>query len=247
MSHGWIILLSLVAQAEAAPLSASGLDEPRTIYTSPQLQPLPSAPVGAMPQEIQLTAASEGRGARGEGRGSPLPLARPGSGASNSLREGPAAPTSGGSIVTVVSSLAIVLGLLFGVTWLMRRAGPAGSQPLPSDVVQVLGRAMLSPRQQMQLVRIGDKLVLIANTPAGVQTLTEITDRAEVQRLAAACEAARGGSSTGTFRQVLTQLGSQPAVGGFFGREEAATALSNANASHTRQQTRRNSAEVRHA
>jgi flagellar protein FliO/FliZ len=243
MSHGWIILLTLVAQAEAAP--ASGLNQPQTIYTSPQLQPLPPSPAAsAMGDEIRLLSAEEGR-AIGN-RNQPLPLAPRGVGANNHVGVERSAPTPGSSIVTVVSSLAIVLGLLFGVTWLMRRAAPAGSQLLPSDVVQVLGRAMLSPRQPMQLVRIGDKLVLIASTPGGVQTLTEITDRAEVERLAAACEAARGGSATGTFRQVLSQLGNEPVAGGFFGRDEAVAPAANANASRNRQQ-RRSSAEVRHA
>jgi flagellar biogenesis protein FliO len=236
MSHGWIILLTLVAQAEAAP--ATGLNQPQTIYTSPQLQPLPpSAPASGSPPEIQLATASA---PTATGDHEPLRLTPRGTGNKERPGEGPAAPTPGSSIVTVASSLAIVLGLLLGVTWVMRRAAPAGMQPLPSDVIQVLGRAMLSPRQQMQLVRLGDKLVLVANTPAGVQTLTEITDRAEVERLAAACEAARGTSSTGTFRQVLSQLGSEPAANGFFGRDEATSARS-------RQQSRRSGAEVRRA
>jgi hypothetical protein len=72
----------------------------------------------------------------------------------------------------------------------------------------------------MQLVRIGDKLLLVAITAAGAQTLTEITDRAEVERLAAACEAVRGNSATTNFRQVLSQLESEPAAGGFFGRPD---------------------------
>lgn len=240
MSHGWIILLTLVAQAEAAPASASAFDQPQVVYASPQLQPLPASASPA----VQLTSGIEERGASSDGRGTseknqPLALAPPSSPAAHGSSQERAAPTAGTSFTTVVSSLAIVLGLLFGVTWLMRRAGPAGSQMLPSDVVQVLGRAMLSPRQPMQLVRIGDRLVLVANTPSGVQTLTEITDRAEVERLAAACEAARGGSSSATFRQVLTQLDSTPAIGGFFGRESTTAS--------TRQQTRRSGAEVRHA
>lgn len=241
MSHGWIILLTLVAQVDTAP--ATGLNQPQTIYTSPQLQPLPpSSPTATAPQEIQLTAASQPTTASLDHE--PLRLAPRGNNTKERAGDEQAAPTPGSSVVTVVSSLAIVLGLLFGVTWVMRRAAPAGMQPLPSDVIQVLGRAMLSPRQQMQLVRLGDKLVLIANTPTGVQTLTEVTDRAEVERLAAACEAARGNSSTGTFRQVLSQLGTEPAANGFFGRGEAA---SGPTASRARQPTTRSSAEVRHA
>jgi flagellar biosynthetic protein FliO len=123
-------------------------------------------------------------------------------------------------VTTVVSGLAIVLGLFFAFVWLARKGAPSAAAALPSEVVQVLGRASLAPRQQMQLVRIGDKLLLVAVTATGAQTLTEITDRAEVERLAAACEAARGSSATASFRQVLSQLETEPAAGGFFGRAE---------------------------
>jgi len=110
-----------------------------------------------------------------------------------------------------------VLGLFFGVAWLMRRNVPQGGGALPSDVVQVLGRAPLAGKQQMYLVRVGEKLVLVSLGAGGAQTLTEVTDAPEVERLSAACEAVRTGSASASFRQVLTQLGSQPAAGGFFG------------------------------
>ena len=39
------------------------------------------------------------------------------------------------------------------------------------DVVQVLGRAPLSGKQQMHLVRFGGKLLLLSVTPSGAETL----------------------------------------------------------------------------
>lgn len=151
-----------------------------------------------------------------------LPLAPRGKDSQRPNASGRTPPSTTGTIINIVSSLAIVLGLFFLVAWLMRRGSVGGAGELPSDVVRVLGRAALAPRQQMQLVRVGGKLLLVAVSQNGAQTLTEVTDADEVQRLAAACEATPGGGASNSFRQVLAQLGGQRAVGGFFGGGESA-------------------------
>ena len=90
-------------------------------------------------------------------------------------------------LVTVVSSLAVVLGLFFLVTWLFRRTAPRQSVRLPGEVFEFLGRAPLAGRQEMQLLRLGHKVLLLAVTPTSAQTLTEITDPDEVDRLSGIC------------------------------------------------------------
>ena len=91
------------------------------------------------------------------------------------------------TLITVASSLAIVLGLFFLVIWLFRRTAPRQSVRLPGEVFEFLGRAPLAGRQEMQLLRLGHKLLLLAVTPTGAQTLTEITDPDEVDRLSGIC------------------------------------------------------------
>jgi flagellar biogenesis protein FliO len=119
------------------------------------------------------------------------------------------------SLITVGSSLAVVLGLFFVVAWLVRRAAPGGSLQLPKEVVEVLGRAVLTNRGHVQLVRCGAKLLLVSVTPAGAETLTEITDPDEVNRLVALCREAQPNSATATFRQVFQQLAGQRPDSGF--------------------------------
>ena len=53
---------------------------------------------------------------------------------------------------------------------------PPARSLLPKEAVELLGRAPLAGRQQMQLVRVGNKLLLVALSPAGAETLTEITE-----------------------------------------------------------------------
>ena len=112
----------------------------------------------------------------------------------------------------VVGSLALVLALFFIATFLWRRATPSGSGLLPPEVVQVLGRAPLAGRQQMHLIRCGHKLLLVSISAAGAETLTEITDPTEVDRLAGVCQQARPESATSTFRHVFQQLGRDGSV-----------------------------------
>jgi flagellar protein FliO/FliZ len=137
---------------------------------------------------------------------------------------GTAPSTQGlGSVVTVISSLAVVLGLFFMTAWLMRRSGPGGLATLPGDVFESLGRAQLSNRQQVHLVRCGTKLLLVSVTPDGAETLTEIDDPDEVTRLTGLCKANQAGSTTAAFRQVLHQFAGQPAEPGFVGRSDSRT------------------------
>ena len=115
-------------------------------------------------------------------------------------------PGAVSSLLTVGSSLAVVLGLFLLVAWMFKRALPGQSGLLPREVVEVLGRTSLGARQQVHLVRCGNKLLLVSSTPGGMETLTEIAEPDEVQRLSALCRQTQPGSSTAAFRQVFQQL-----------------------------------------
>lgn len=132
----------------------------------------------------------------------PLPLAPPGRSGHDQRDRASGLP----SMVTVVGSLAVVLGIFFVVAWGMRRAAPPGATLLPGEVFEILGRASSGNRQQVQLYRCGNKLLLVSVTAAGAETLTEITDPVEVDRLAGLCQQAQPNSATEAFRQVFTQF-----------------------------------------
>ncbi len=91
------------------------------------------------------------------------------------------------------------------VVWIVKKSQPHSFVKLPGDVVQVMGRTPMAPRQQMYVVRFGSKLLLISHQPGQTQTLGEITDADEVQRLAGLCEANQPGSISNSFREVLKQ------------------------------------------
>jgi flagellar biogenesis protein FliO len=125
----------------------------------------------------------------------------------------------GDMIYKIGSALAVVVGLFLMFAWLLRRGARNTGKPLPADVVRVLGRAPLATRQFADLLRVGNKLVLVALTPAGPTTLTEVTDPVEVDRLVGLCQQSDPHSTTKAFEQVFRQLARDPAPTGFLGNE----------------------------
>ena len=195
-----------------SPLSGSAAAPP-AISTGPQwdqaFSARPDAAPGPAPsQPVASSAAPASAGPR------LLPPAHKSDGstpgASMATRADQSLRTSGlPSLVTVGASLAVVLGLFLLSTWLMRRTGAGAATVLSKDVFQVLGRAPLAGRQHVHLLRCGNKLLLVCASPAGVETLTEIVDPVEVDRLAGLCQQTRADSTTAVFRQVFQQFTSE--------------------------------------
>ena len=109
------------------------------------------------------------------------------------------------STVTVIGSLVLVLGIFFFGVWLFRQTTPAGFGVLPAEAFESLGRARLTTRQQVHLLRCGNKVLLVAVGAAGAETLTEIADPEEVERLVELCRRPRSGGAAAAFRQVFSR------------------------------------------
>jgi len=81
-----------------------------------------------------------------------------------------------------LGALAIVAGLIFAARWLLRRWRPSGLIGAAGPV-EVLARAPVAPKQQIVLVRLGGRLVLVGTGAGAMSTLAEVTDPAEVREL----------------------------------------------------------------
>jgi flagellar biogenesis protein FliO len=159
---------------------------------------LPFRIVGRPPSRPVLASAPE------ESLALAPPKNRAGGGGAGGLASSP-----GRMLTTVITSLSIVLGLFLLLVCVARRARARGYSTLPPDVLETLGRVPLSGRQEMHLVRVGHKLLLLSVTPTSAETLTEITDPAEIERLSQTCQLRSGGMSE-AFREVLSQLRRNP-------------------------------------
>jgi flagellar biogenesis protein FliO len=200
-------------QADARPIAAA----PQQAF-EPQVMALPSPgePVRRHyhpPVSFRMASASEPVKATLEKP--PLRLAPRSSSVQEPLsRPAPSATTA---ITTVAASLATVLAIFVVLVWCTRRLNGGGATPLPKEALEVIGRAPLNGRQQMQLVRLGSKLVLLAVSPGSAETLTEISDPAEVEHLLGLCHRGQSASATAAFREALQQLSAEPAQRGFVG------------------------------
>jgi len=82
------------------------------------------------------------------------------------------------SVAKMVGGLALVLAVFLLVSMLFGKSKTPSSKR--ESAMQVLARTTISRTQQMQLVRLGSRLVLIAVSENRVDTLADIDDPAEV-------------------------------------------------------------------
>jgi len=133
----------------------------------------------------------------------PLPLHRDRGSQSMS---GADSRTTGGlpSFGTILMALAVVLLLVFAVA---RIYGTGASDPVnrASSPVDVLFRQNMDGKNSICIVRVGSRLLVLASTPNGLTTLSEITDEVEVESLAIELRAAHE-SSDGAFGSVTRWL-----------------------------------------
>ena len=135
----------------------------------------------------------------------------PGSVAPTSVSE-----TTRQAVVRVSASMAIVLAVFFLVIWFLRRSLPHQARILPEEAFEILGTAPLSSRHTIQLVRIGNRLLVVSLATGGVSSLAEISDIEEVDRLLSLCRSGRRENQSGaggelhreaSFQQVLSEMG----------------------------------------
>ena len=117
------------------------------------------------------------------------------------------------SLSTAGAGLALVVGLFLLCVSLVRKGKPNSSTPLPSEAVSVLGRIPLTARHFAYLIQIGTKLVLVAVTTDSVQTITEVSEPVEVERLMALCMKTSSRSTSMEFQRMLQQMSKEPARG----------------------------------
>ena len=221
------------AESTAIPALPAWPDQAPSVYTQPESPPaqsaVPSAPPiqpvtpakfeapAPLPQAAASPAASEPRRVTPRNRHLPRPTKlNPASAATDVL---PSFGVPFESLYSTGAALAVVLGLFLLFATLVRRGAKKSNGLLPEEVVSVLGRVPLAARQFAELVRVGNKLVLVSVTPAGAEPLTEITDPAEIDRLVGLCRSGKKGSSTDEFDQIFRQLADETAPSGFLGQE----------------------------
>jgi flagellar biogenesis protein FliO len=141
----------------------------------------------------------------------------------------PIAPSTTGPSVTdgwlgrTVVALAFVIGLAVVIRSIVRRVGRTGggltSQlgvggRAPSGVLLVLGRYPISRGQTLVLLKVDRRVLLLCQSQAGFQTLSEITDPEEVASLLVKTRDESGDSLSHRFNSLLRRVERDPSMSG---------------------------------
>jgi flagellar biosynthetic protein FliO len=114
-----------------------------------------------------------------------------------------AAPQSAFDPQRVALALGAVLLLIIVLRWIGKRFFSTPGSHRSSRAIQVLSRSILSPKQQLMLVQVGRRLIVVADSGTQMNPLCEIRDADEVAELVGQVHQDKGDSITKTFGQLF--------------------------------------------
>jgi flagellar biogenesis protein FliO len=86
-------------------------------------------------------------------------------------------------ISRVLLALGIVLGAIFLLRWFGQRVLLKNGGLRGNKAIHVVSRSMLSPKQQVLMLRVGKRLIVVGDSGGQMSTLCEISDPDEVAGL----------------------------------------------------------------
>ncbi len=134
--------------------------------------------------------------------------------------EAPAGEVSSSSVLTVgmqkmLFALTSATLLFLALLLILKKFSPRGVPELPREAFETLGKSTLAGRQQIYLLRCGEKLFLVSVSQNGLDRVGEIDDPVEVERITRRCR----GEILGTTTPVGLTLGAEAVMPGQSGKE----------------------------
>jgi len=115
----------------------------------------------------------------------------------------------GNWMLSTLAALGVVIGLVYGIRWLLRRGGVGTKAAPQGSVVEVLSRTTVAPRSHVLLMRIGSRILIVNDSTAGMRTLATVEDPEEVADLLGALDASKANSLSQNFSGVMKKLSGQ--------------------------------------
>jgi flagellar biogenesis protein FliO len=166
-------------------------------------------PRAADAQTSRPSSASARAAAGVEHASSGTIIRRPSDSAPTTRPAGATRATSAFDTRRVVLSLLIVLTLIFALRYLSQRLFGRTVAGRASRAVQVLSRNVISPKQQLLVVRVGRRLVVVGDCGQQMNTLCEITDPDEMAALVGQIEGERRDTKGSPFGAIFGRAGSE--------------------------------------
>lgn len=114
-----------------------------------------------------------------------------------------------GWLLSTLAALGVVLAIVFGIRWVLRRGGVVSPSVSSGLVVEVLSRTTVAPRSHVVLMRVGQRILVVSDSSAGMRTLASVHDAEEVAELLGAIDSAKPASVTQNFGSVMKKLSGQ--------------------------------------
>jgi flagellar biogenesis protein FliO len=108
-------------------------------------------------------------------------------------------PAAAFDTTRVLVALAAVLGLIFLARLLMKKLFPSVAAGRAGTAVRVLSRAPLSPKQQVLLLQVGRRVLVVGDCGTQMNSLAEITDGEEIASLLVELESQKSSASAARF------------------------------------------------
>lgn len=143
-----------------------------------QTRPAAEAPVGRLESQPLRTAAA------------------PGSSDQDTSQVPDSSPFS---ITRAMLALGLVLSLILLLRWAGRRFFGPNISAGPTRVVQVLSRSVITPKQQVLLMQVGRRVLVVADNGTQMRTLAQLDDSDEVAELVGQLQQEKGESLVRTF------------------------------------------------
>ncbi|NVD98324.1 flagellar biosynthetic protein FliO [Massilia sp. BJB1822] len=149
---------SIAAQTSPAP-AAAGQETGASVSAAP-------APNGtASAADAAASAPAAGAAAATPEQQAALAGARPAQNAGLA----PSGPSAAGSLLQTTLALAVVLGLLVGLAWLLKRFGPRSIAS--GNTVKLVGALSVGARERILVVEVGEQWIVVGASPGRMNAL----------------------------------------------------------------------------
>jgi len=123
-------------------------------------------------------------------------------------------PGSGGAdggnwVLNTLAALGVVIAMVFGLRWLLRRGGVVATAAPRGSVVEVLSRTTVAPRSHVVLMRVGQRILIVSDSSAGMRTLGQVDEPEEVAELLGSIDSSSPTSMSASFQGAMKKLSGQ--------------------------------------
>jgi flagellar protein FliO/FliZ len=176
----------LIGLALSLPLSA-GAAAPETAVQDARKADAGTMPASVVPTAEVPAAGAPAAGAPAAGAPAPSPRAAPPDVVAPAPAARPAAPapmatgSATGSLLQTMFALIVVLLLLAGLAWFLKRYGPKVSGGTAN--LRIVGALNLGGRERLLVVEVGDQWIVVGASPGRVNALATMPRQADPNAL----------------------------------------------------------------